>query len=66
MSDDSRSFHAYFIKLIINISDFCCFPPYATTSSITLANMHALFPLGDPTSCNILAAKKIAATSFFL
>jgi hypothetical protein len=66
MSDGSRSFHASFIKLITNTSTFCCFPPYATTSSTTLANMQAFFPLADPTSRNILAATEIATTSFSL
>jgi hypothetical protein len=66
MADGSRSFHASFIKLITNTSALCCFPPYATTSPTTLANMQAFFPLADPTSHNILAATEIATTSFSL
>jgi hypothetical protein len=64
MFDGSRSFYASFIKLITNTSALCCFPPYATTSPTTLANMQAFFPFADTTSHNILAATKIAATSF--
>jgi hypothetical protein len=66
MDDDSRSFHAYFIRLITKNSYFCCFLSYETTSPTTLANMQAFFPLADPTSHNILATIEIAATSFSL
>jgi hypothetical protein len=66
MSNGSRIFQASFIKLITNTSALCFFPPYETTSPITLANMKELFPLADPTSRNIPAATEIVATSFSL
>jgi hypothetical protein len=64
MSDGSRRFHASFIKIITDTLALCCFPPYATTSPTTLANMQALFHLADSTNHNILIATEIVATSF--